>query len=92
MLTDADPITGERLDDNAIRSQCLTMLVAGHEITAAALAFALHELAQRPDIANSDHTYTSRGGIGARACPERTTRSVKIESRPSANPLQLSSS
>ncbi|MBF6278715.1 MULTISPECIES: cytochrome P450 [Nocardia] len=50
MLTTPDPLTGELLDAAAIHSQCLTMLVAGHETSAAALSFALYELAQHPDI------------------------------------------
>ncbi|WP_433662677.1 cytochrome P450 [Nocardia sp. CA-128927] len=52
MLTVPDPITGEHLDDAAIHSQCITMLVAGHETSAAALSFALYELAHSPAIAS----------------------------------------
>lgn len=50
MLTTPDPLTGERLDEDAIHAQCLTMLVAGHETSAAALSFALHEVANQPGI------------------------------------------
>ncbi|SEL57214.1 cytochrome P450 [Rhodococcus maanshanensis] len=51
MLDSADPETGERLDEVNIRNQVLTFLVAGHETSANALAFALHFLAQNPEIA-----------------------------------------
>ncbi|WP_280385775.1 cytochrome P450 [Nocardia wallacei] len=50
MLTTPDPCTGEHLDADAIHAQCLTMLVAGHETSAAALSFALYELTQHPDV------------------------------------------
>lgn len=56
MLTTADPDTGERLDANNIRNQILTFLVAGHETSAGALAFALYELTRRPDIAAQART------------------------------------
>jgi cytochrome P450 len=51
MLDSADPETGERLDEVNIRNQVLTFLVAGHETSANALAFALYFLAQNPEIA-----------------------------------------
>jgi len=64
MLNTPDPHTGRRLDDDAIHSQCLTMLVAGHETSAGALSFALHELAHHPDI--PDH---ARAEIDAAISP-----------------------
>jgi cytochrome P450 len=51
LLTAPDPATGDRLDGDAVHSQCITMLVAGHETSAAALSFALYELARHPNIA-----------------------------------------
>lgn len=51
MLSCADPDTGERLDDANIANQILTLLVAGSETSANAISFALHFLAQAPDIA-----------------------------------------
>lgn len=51
MLHTADPDTGEKLDDANIINQVLTLLVAGSETTANAVAFALHLLATHPDIA-----------------------------------------
>ena len=52
MLTTADPDTGERLDHENVRDQVITFLIAGHETSSNALAFALHLLATHPDIAD----------------------------------------
>ncbi|RIS66637.1 cytochrome P450 [Mycobacteroides abscessus] len=51
MLTAADPVTGDKLDNNNIGNQILTFLVAGSETSANAIAFALHFLATTPDVA-----------------------------------------
>lgn len=51
MLYTADPTTGEHLDDTNIINQILTLLVAGSETSANAISFALHYLANNPDIA-----------------------------------------
>lgn len=51
MLNSADPETGQTLDDDNITNQILTLLVAGSETSANAIGFALHFLAQNPDIA-----------------------------------------
>ncbi len=51
MLDTADPDSGERLDDDNIINQVLTLLVAGSETTANTVAFALHHLATNPDTA-----------------------------------------
>ena len=50
MLEQAHPETGERLDDEAIRYQILTFLVAGHETTSGALSLALYFLSKHPDV------------------------------------------
>jgi cytochrome P450 len=50
MLEQAHPETGERLDDEAIRHQILTFLVAGHETTSGALSLALYFLSKHPDV------------------------------------------
>ena len=55
MLHTADPDTGERLDDDNIINQVLTLLVAGSETTANTVAFALHHLATHPDVAERAH-------------------------------------
>lgn len=44
MIDTPDPETGQLLDDENIRYQVLTFLVAGHETTAGVLGFALHYL------------------------------------------------
>ncbi|MFJ5063881.1 cytochrome P450 [Streptomyces nigra] len=51
MLATAHPETGERLSALNVRRQVITFLVAGHETTSGALSFALHYLAQHPEIA-----------------------------------------
>ena len=51
MLDSVDPETGERLDTVNIRNQILTFLIAGSETSANTIAFALHYLSTRPDIA-----------------------------------------
>ncbi|MBF6253900.1 cytochrome P450 [Nocardia farcinica] len=50
MLTVPDPASDELLDTTNVRSQILTMLVAGHETSAGVLAFALYELSRRPEL------------------------------------------
>lgn len=41
---------GGDLSDDEVRDQMITLLLAGHETTATALAWSFHELARRPDI------------------------------------------
>lgn len=50
LLTAQDPDTGDVLDDIAVRDQALIFLLAGHETTGAALAFALHLLGRHPEV------------------------------------------
>lgn len=45
-----DPETGKRLDRRAIRDEVMTMLIAGHETTANALAWAFYLLATHPEV------------------------------------------
>ncbi|MBU6531325.1 cytochrome P450 [Streptomyces sp. NPDC057245] len=52
MLETAHPTTGERLSPENVRRQVITFLVAGHETTSGALSFALHYLAQHPEVAD----------------------------------------
>ncbi|MBD8500133.1 cytochrome P450 [Paenibacillus sp. CAU 1523] len=49
MLEGRDPDTGERLDDENIRYQIITFLIAGHETTSGLLSFALYFLLKNPD-------------------------------------------
>lgn len=50
MLTAKDPQTGEQLDDENIRFQIITFLIAGHETTSGLLSFALYLLLKNPDV------------------------------------------
>ncbi|MEL3971689.1 bifunctional cytochrome P450/NADPH--P450 reductase [Rossellomorea oryzaecorticis] len=49
MLNVKDPETGEKLDDENIRYQIITFLIAGHETTSGLLSFALYFLMKNPD-------------------------------------------
>ncbi|MGY5343633.1 bifunctional cytochrome P450/NADPH--P450 reductase [Paenibacillus glucanolyticus] len=49
MLYSVDPVTGEKLDDENIRYQIITFLIAGHETTSGALSFAIYYLLKNPD-------------------------------------------
>lgn len=42
MLHVKDPETGEKLDDENIRFQIITFLIAGHETTSGLLSFAIY--------------------------------------------------
>ena len=50
MLEASDPVTGERLDDENIRYQVITFLIAGHETTSGLLSFAIHLLMAHPEV------------------------------------------
>lgn len=50
MLYEAHPETGVMLDDENIREQILTFLVAGHETTSGALSFVLYYLSRDPKV------------------------------------------
>jgi cytochrome P450 len=52
LLHSSDPDTGARLDESSVANQLLTLLVAGSETTANAIAFALHYLSTSPDVAH----------------------------------------
>lgn len=73
MLTSADPETGHTLDDDNITNQILTLLVAGSETSANAISFALHFLAQNPDIAAA-----ARAEVDQR-WPERTLPEITFD-------------
>ena len=49
MLNVQDPETGEKLDDENIRFQIITFLIAGHETTSGLLSFAIYFLSKNPD-------------------------------------------
>ncbi|WP_285890789.1 cytochrome P450 [Mesobacillus maritimus] len=50
MLTAKDPQTGEQLDDENIRFQIITFLIAGHETTSGLLSFALYLMLKHPEV------------------------------------------
>ncbi|WP_257459637.1 bifunctional cytochrome P450/NADPH--P450 reductase [Archangium lipolyticum] len=50
MLDAKDPLTGEKLDDDNIRNQLVTFLVAGHETTSGLLSFAIYFLLHHPEV------------------------------------------
>ncbi|WP_248924627.1 bifunctional cytochrome P450/NADPH--P450 reductase [Paenibacillus hamazuiensis] len=50
MLTAKDPETGERLDDENIRYQIITFLIAGHETTSGLLSFTIYYLLKHPEV------------------------------------------
>ncbi|MEC1622938.1 bifunctional cytochrome P450/NADPH--P450 reductase CypB [Bacillus mojavensis] len=49
MLYAKDPVTGETLDDENIRYQIITFLIAGHETTSGLLSFAIYCLLKHPE-------------------------------------------
>ncbi len=49
MLYAKDPVTGETLDDENIRYQIITFLIAGHETTSGLLSFAIYCLLSYPE-------------------------------------------
>ncbi|MGI5461142.1 bifunctional cytochrome P450/NADPH--P450 reductase [Streptomyces sp. CA-249302] len=50
MLHTSDQVTGTPLDDENIRHQVITFLIAGHETTSGALSFALYYLLKHPAV------------------------------------------
>ena len=50
MLQGVDPATGESLDDENIRYQIITFLIAGHETTSGLLSFAVYYLLKHPEV------------------------------------------
>jgi cytochrome P450 len=66
LLMARDEQTGEGLTDEEVSDEVLTLLTAGHETTANALSWAVHHLAQRPDIEAEVHAEVDEvlGGRG----------------------------
>jgi cytochrome P450 len=50
LLRARDDEDGARMSDRQVRDEAVTLFVAGHETTAAGLAWAFHELAKHPEI------------------------------------------
>lgn len=45
-----DEDTGERMSDQQLRDECVTIFAAGHETTAVSMAWTLHLLTEHPDV------------------------------------------
>ncbi|KAA1242951.1 bifunctional cytochrome P450/NADPH--P450 reductase [Aquimarina sp. RZ0] len=50
MLKGKDKLTGEKLSDENIRYQIITLLIAGHETTGGLLSFALYYILKNPEV------------------------------------------
>jgi cytochrome P450 len=50
LLRARDPETGERMSDEQLRDEIMTIIVAGHETTGAALTFTFDLLARHPEV------------------------------------------
>ncbi|MBD2753662.1 cytochrome P450 [Spirosoma validum] len=50
LLSTEDEETGERMSDQQLRDECVTLFSAGHETTAVSMAWTLHLLSQNPDV------------------------------------------
>ena len=50
MLVAARAEDGQPMSDEEIRDELITMLLAGHETTATALAWVIHRLLQNPNV------------------------------------------
>jgi cytochrome P450/NADPH-cytochrome P450 reductase len=63
MLEAKDPLTGERLDDENIRNQLVTFLIAGHETTSGLLSFATYLLLENPHVLETarEHVQAAMG-------------------------------
>ncbi len=59
-----DDESGRGLTDEELRDQLVTLLLAGHETTATALAWALHELGKDPEQAAKARDAASAGNSG----------------------------
>ena len=66
LLKAVDAETGQQLDDQAVRDEVLTLLIAGHETTASALTWGLHLLATHPEAQEKLRREIAQT-IGARA-------------------------
>ncbi|OJH42891.1 cytochrome [Cystobacter ferrugineus] len=60
MLDAKDPLTGEGLDEENIRNQMVTFLIAGHETTSGLLSFATYFLLRHPEVLEKAHAEVDR--------------------------------
>jgi cytochrome P450 len=54
LLIGATDQDGDRLSDQHIRDEVMTLLFAGHDTTTSTVAFLFHELARRPELVEED--------------------------------------
>jgi cytochrome P450 len=52
LLLDAEDDSGERLSDEQVRDEMMTLLFAGHDTTTSTVAFMFYELARQPRLAD----------------------------------------
>ena len=59
------PCAGDQISSKQLRDDLMTMLVAGHETTAAVLTWTLYLLSQHPDITDRvrEEVRTLNGGV-----------------------------
>jgi len=69
LLMSAEDEHGQRLSDAALRDEMLTLLLAGHETTAASLSWVAHRLIERPAL--RDRLRAELATVGGR--PERVS-------------------
>jgi len=55
LMAASDADTGDTFDDAQLRDEVMTLLLAGHETTATALAWTFHLLAQHPEVEATLH-------------------------------------
>ncbi|WNG21205.1 bifunctional cytochrome P450/NADPH--P450 reductase [Cystobacter fuscus] len=60
MLGAKDPLTGEGLDEENIRNQMVTFLIAGHETTSGLLSFATYFLLRHPEVLEKAYAEVDR--------------------------------
>ncbi|MEJ3748205.1 cytochrome P450 [Actinomycetes bacterium KLBMP 9797] len=72
-----DPETGQSLSTEEIRDQALVFLLAGHETTAGALTFTLHQLGRHP--AAQDRVATAAASDGGDSAAADLVRAALLE-------------
>ena len=55
LMSARDEVTGEAMSDRQLQDEVMTILLAGHETTAATLTFTFHLLAAHPEVAEKLH-------------------------------------
>ena len=60
LLDSVDEETGQAMNDEQLRDELITMLIAGHETTANAMAWTLYLLAEHPDVQAALHAELDR--------------------------------